>query len=240
MAAVFSAVIPSISRRDRTAAAAVCCWKLSSPACRRRTSAEFELACSALNDSVTTLVLVAEVILFCSSLTSEAEAAVVASELLVPASAMLLTTKLGEVRAPIDGGGVDGVSGSGNVMMGSLESPPSPFSSTSSASSDLLSSSPTPLRAPAVAASVAALRLLKLLCCVLDDDVVTELDELRFFISEMLDCSSDRSDLTDEAFSSLTWWLRWLLLLVCCTRFATREELLVVDALLDCTICGHK
>jgi hypothetical protein len=131
---------------------------------------------------------------------------------------MLLTTRLGLVRhtVPVTGDGGGGVSGSGKVTKGSGLAPPLTLPSTRSSSS---------------------IELRKRLKFIGFD---------KFFISEILDFSSERSDFIDEAFISLedvTW----------CTLcedddddddveqedLATRE-LEVEDVLLDCSIWGTK
>jgi hypothetical protein len=146
------------------------------------------IACSELKPSVTTLVLEAEVTRFCSNLTvsEDEELAAVAVEMALwpTTGGMLLTTSVGLVRHtfPVAEGGGGGVSGSGKVTSGS----------------GLVH--PTPLPSSRSRFSIELRRRLKFI----------GLD--RFFISEMLDFSSERSDFIDEAFISLedvTWCTLW-------------------------------
>jgi hypothetical protein len=95
---------------------------------------------------------------------------------------MLLTTRFGLVKhtVPVTGGG-DGVSGSGNVTSGS------------GLVASLTQHTPTPPPPPSSrsSSSIELRRRLKFI----------GLD--KFFISEMLDLSSDRSDFIEDAFISL-------------------------------------
>jgi hypothetical protein len=138
------------------------------------------MACSELNPSVTTFVLDADVTRFCSNFTvSEELAAVdVDKELCATPVGMLLTTRLGLVKhtVPVTGGG-EGVSGSGNVTKGSgLVAP---------------LTEPTPPPSSRSNCSIELRSLLKFI----------GLD--KFFISDMLDFNSERSDFIDDAFISL-------------------------------------
>lgn len=182
------------------------------------------------------MVLDAEVTLFCSNFTDvsadeEADVAVMAEDIadrpLVPSTGVPtigvptigeptsgeptnggdreLTTSGGDTRdtVPLTGGGV---SGSGKVTSGS-PSPGPPASSRSSSSSELRS------------------RLL--------NADIADAAEDRFFISLMLDLSSDRSDFMEEAFISEE---------VTCTRWEDEVDVDILEEEVeaDVEICGRE
>lgn len=181
-----------------------------SPVCTRFSSAEFAVACSELKLSVTTFVFDADVTRFCSNLTvSEPDPQVNA---LSDVGDIELDTRLGLCRDTVpDTGG--GESESGKVTRGSPHMsllPPSPQPTLSSSSMELRR------------------RLLKFIAAAFE----------RFFISVMLDLSSERSDFMDDAFISLEvmWWTRCEDVDEEDVVLATRDED-VVDELLVNSCC---